>query len=351
MDETVLLPLEKVFKTKATTQNGLPFPNEYYFDRYISIVNHLRSKVYPLVDAGLSALSEDNGLYTLHGQDHFDDVVRYAGLMLGCEKGSETLNMLTAYELYVLLLAIRMHDAGNMFGREGHEKRVFQMLKEMGHLSGSDDFEKRFIADISEAHGGKTVDGNKDTIGRLPNKKMYGSAEIRPRALAALVRFADEICESRSRAAEVLLQDNAVPKKNEIFHKYASSIKSINVRPVENEIKIGFAFGVEDAMRKWGKGVSAGKIEDVFLWEEILDRLDKMFLERQYCSRHMSELCQLDRLRINVEIFDPKYQTVKEIRISNEEEGYPENVKSLRQKYFDGDTLQRELSETVQKEN
>lgn len=350
MDETDLLPLERVFKTKADTESGLAFANEHYFDRYNGIVNHLRIRVYPSIDAGLAALSKDHGLYTLHGPDHFDEVVRNAGYLLGCETGSESIQSLTAYELYVLLVAIRLHDAGNMFGREGHEKHVFKLLKDMGELSGSDNFEKRFIADISEAHGGKTVNGSKDTIGRLPDKRTYGIAEIRPRLLAAIVRFADEICENRLRAAEVLLENNLVQRKNEVFHKYASSIKSNKVRSDESALEMKFAFAVDDALRKWGKIGTDGLIEDTFLIEEIYDRMDKMFVEREYCARYMRGVCEVDRIRVNVEIFDSNsYQTIKEIALSNEEEGYPNIASSLRQKHPDGESLQLELMGLVPK--
>ena len=342
MDESNLLPLERVFKRRAAEKSGIPYPNEQYFDRYSGIVNYLREFIYPFIDAGLAALSEDEGIYTDHGPDHFDEVVRYAGYLLGCESGSESVDQLSTYELYVLLVAIRLHDAGNMYGRERHEKKAFDLLREMGPLSG-DEFEKRFIAGIAEAHGGKTISGNKDTIGRLTESKKWGSVEIKPRVLAAIVRFADEICESRPRAATVLLGNNALPKKNEIFHKYAECIKAVNVKSKEKSLEIQFGFIVDDALRKWGKGVAPNQTEDVFLIDEILDRLEKMFRERQYCARYMRGVCDVERIRANVEIFDSEGQTVKEIEIRSDEEGYPESSSTLRTKYINGAALEVEL--------
>ncbi len=338
------LPLEILFENKSQDKSELPHLTTDPFNTYTSIVNYLRSDIYPLIDAGLAALSEDNGFYTLHGPEHFDEVVRYAGLLLGCERGDEVLNHLSAYELYVLLLAIRLHDAGNMYGREGHEKRVFQILKQMGKLSGSDEFEKRFIADIAEAHGGKAPDGSKDTIGQLKESVSYGSVEIRPRLLAAIVRFADEICESRPRAANTLLETSDLPKKNEVFHKYASSIKSVKVKTTEKSVEIKFAFSVNDAHRKWGKG-QGGIMQEVYLIDEILDRLEKMFLERQYCTKFMRDICNIERVRADIEIFDDNYQTIKDIHILSEEEGYPVSAYRLREKYiqYSGEKLHEEL--------
>jgi hypothetical protein len=347
MDETKILPLERVFRRKAQEKSELPYPNEDYFDRYSGIVNYLRDSIYPFIDAGLAALSEDDGIYTLHGPDHFDEVVRYAGHLLGCESGSESMNQLTAYELYVLLVAIRLHDAGNMFGREGHEKRAFQLLLQMGPLSGPDEFEKKFIAGIAEAHGGKTPTGDKDTISQLTESKTWGCIEIKPRVLAAIVRFADEICESRPRAAKVLLVNNALPRKNEIFHKYAECIKSVKVRTIEKAVEIQFAFMVGDALRKWGKGVAIHSIIDVFLIDEILDRLDKMFRERRYCARYMRGVCNVERIKASVEIFDSEYQTIKELEILSDEEGYPESTSSLTAKYISGSALEAELRSLI----
>ena len=218
-----LLPLEKILLARDTDISQRADLGESLFQTYQGIVQYLRRDVYPLIDAGLAALSEGGGFFTLHNGSHFDEVVKYAGLLLGCRDGSEDLRLLSAYELYVLLVAIRVHDAGNAYGREEHEKRAFQILQEMGALSGPDNIEKKMIADIAEAHGGKTPDGSKDTIGALRDPAHSGSEILRPRLLAAITRFADEICESRPRAANLLLKGGALPKQSEVFHKRSVS--------------------------------------------------------------------------------------------------------------------------------
>ena len=64
----------------------------------------------------------------------------------------------------------------------------------------------------------------------------------------------------------------------------------------------------------------------------------------------MRDVCEVDRIRVNVEIFDSNYKTVKEVEISTEEEGYPETVRSLRQIYLDGESLRQELNTIAQKD-
>jgi hypothetical protein len=283
-------------------------------------------------------------VFTSHGPDHFDEVVKYAGLLLGCERGDEIIG-LSAYELYVLLLAIRLHDAGNVYGREGHEKKAFQILRTMGELSGPDDVEKKFVADIAEAHGGVTADGSKNTVGRLGELESIGSIEVRPRLLAAIVRFADEISESRPRAAGYLLKEGALPKHNEVFHKYASCIKSVNVKPAERTVSLKYVFSAEDAKRKWGKGKDENQVTDVFLIDEIFERLDKMFLERRYCVRFMRSICNVERIRADIKIHDEDHSTVFEFAV-DEEEGYPTSALTLSHKYtsFTGEAIYEKLA-------
>jgi hypothetical protein len=341
-----LLPLEKIFQKKAEERKSeFPHFSEDYFGIYVNIVNYLKQHVYPLIDAGLASNSEESGFYTLHNAEHFDDVVKYAGYLLGCDHGDEPVD-LSAYELYVLLIAIRLHDAGNAFGRERHEKRAFFILRDMGKLSGPDDFEKRFIADIAQAHGGKAPDGTKDTIRLLKNKLTYIHADLRPRLLAAITRFADEICETNFRAANLLLSAGALPEHSEVYHKYASTIKRVKVKRAEKSMSLQYAFSVEDARRTWGKG-SKANVQKVFLMDEILERLEKLFLERQYCSRFMRGVCDIERVRAHIEIFNSDFQTVKEILIVNEEEGYPLSAEALKDKYseFTGAMLQEALKD------
>jgi hypothetical protein len=347
MHRADLRPLEMILERRSEDRTSLPYFDEHLYDRYIGILDNLRRMIYPSIDVGLATLSQESGLYTLHGSDHFDEVVRYAGNLLGCRTGDEGCDLLSVYELYVLLVAIRIHDAGNMYGREGHERKAFRILSEMGDLSGADAFEKRFIADVAQAHGGRLPDGSKDTISQLSERVSYGSAQIRPRLLAAIVRFADEICESAPRAALKLLDSGAVPKHNEVFHKYASCIKSVFVKPDEKRISLRFALSVGDVLRKWGKAAGIGSVEEVYLMDEILARLDKMVLERQYCTRFMSDTCNFEHIDAGIEIYDDNYEPVEEVSIIGEAEDYPSCISPLKDRYreYTGEKLYRRISE------
>lgn len=165
------LPLEKFFARKATAfPSALPIMSNNYVLQYEGFLNYLRVNLYPGIDVGLAANSDESGFYTAHNGEHFDEVVRFAGKLLGIETGDEDLALidLSPYELYILLMAIRIHDVGNIEGRERHEQRCFKVLKDSGAASGADDTEKKIIARIAQAHGGRTTAGSRDTIGAIP---------------------------------------------------------------------------------------------------------------------------------------------------------------------------------------
>lgn len=323
------LPLEKVFYSLAKDQNMMPNRSANYPTQYQNIVDYLRTNVYPRINEGLSTLSDDPGIYTDHGPEHFDEVVKYAGLLLGVADGTEEVSDLGSYELYILLMAIRMHDAGNAFGRESHEKQIFKMLKDMGTLSGTDDMEKKIISDIGQAHGGKTVDGDKDTIGRmLKETVVYDSHKLHARKIAAIVRFADEICESRNRSSTLLLSYDLLPNHSQKYHKYAECIRAVNVLPNEKEIYIYYVIEEKDAVKMWGGGTSS-EPEQAYIVDEILTRLTKMNNERIYCNRFMRSACEIERIKFTIEIVDEEYQAIKTVTDILKDDGYPNTSEDI----------------------
>lgn len=371
MNSVHVFPLERALQIRAQNRNESPDHRDDLYERYSRILSYLEREVYPNIDAGLAALSEDSGFYTLHDRNHFDEVVKYAGELLGCKDHDvENFDLLTAYELFVLLVAIRIHDAGNMYGRENHERRTFQILQQMGNAVGSDLNEKKFIADIARAHGGKAPNGSKDTIGQLQSKVSYGNVDIRPRLIAAILRFADEICESRTRAANILLDDEKLMGKNEVFHKYAACVSSVRVFPTESarlnnhvgkgspiEVNLEFNLNTDDCYRKWGKTEDGGYVE-VYIIEEISSRLDKMFRERQYCNKFMREICNVVHVKAAVNVWEairdedgiPDHRLIWTKILFSEEEGYPSNEQSISERYgLTGESLIAEIRGEVGK--
>ena len=327
-----LHPLEKVFERLALGRSNFPNTTVDYCLQYKALVQHLRSNIYKDVDAGLAANTPEHGLYTAHNSEHFDEVVLYAGELLEIKDGSEEVK-LTPYELYVLLVAIRVHDAGNIHGREDHEKKCFSVLRSCGAAAGIDDAEKKIIGSIAQAHGGKTPAGDKDTIGALEPSYGISRHSIRPRLIAAIVRFADEICESRNRASNYLLQHGRMPRHSELFHRYAAAITESSIAVAERKISLRYTVKLSDAIRAWGCAVSGNKTES-FLIDEILERLEKMDRERRYCNRFSKELYTIDEIRASIDVVTDDYDLVHQISVPGLFDfGYPEsNRDHLKQK-------------------
>lgn len=316
------LPLEKAFIKAAEDKSCFPNMALNYIEQYFGLVNHLRTNIYNHIDTGLAANSSMPGFFTAHNAEHFDEVVRYAGQLMNVLTGDEKTH-LTPYELYMLLVAIRIHDIGNIYGREEHEKKCFAMLKSFGAVAGSDDAEKKLIGRIAEAHGGKTSTNCKDTIGTLEERLELGSGIVRPRLIASIVRFADEICESRRRSAEYLINNGgALPKQSEVFHYYAASIAANTVSMSDKRLTIRYEVKQEFIQKPWG----CAENKEIFLIDEILNRLEKIDRERRYCNRYSRELYTLDSVRASIHILDCEHDILLEIPVPELcDAGYPED--------------------------
>lgn len=322
-----LLPLERWLYDNRNDRDRFPNRSDQYFIRYLGIKNWLKENVYKFIGAGTSA--EDGGIYTDHGPDHFNAVISYAGKLLGINEPNAVINI-EPYEAFLALTSILLHDAGNVYGRIKHEKRPFAIMNEIGKLGADDAVERKIIADIAEVHGGETKNGDKDTIG---NKKWddfnkYGDISYRPNMIAALVRFADEICEDRSRAAGHLIETNSLPKKSEVYHQYAHAIRNVSVDRLDKSIKLNFYIEKENACKKFGKSNN-----NIYLIDEVMLRLEKMNNERIYCSRYMFEIIQLRQIKASIYIVDENYNILMSKEFKLEDKGYPTHVNLLAKEY------------------
>lgn len=334
--------LEAHLERLANRTGRFPRSSDNYYDRYVALVNQLRLHVYPNVDAGLtfhSGVDPSTGMfgkYTPHDGAHFDEVVRYAGQLLNADSPGEW-DVLTPYELYLLLVAIRIHDAGNIKGRDEHTKRCHSILNDYRMAIGNDSADVRYIAQIAEAHGGKTPQGDKDTIRLLDLVRASGAITFRARALAAVLRFADEICETRMRGPSEI-DMGSMPPHSQIYHKYMHAIESCVYDPTDKRVKIEYSVLQSDAIRKWGcetRGEGENAYNERYLIDEIYDRVEKMNTERLYCISHMQEVCTVFGIRAAITIWDEKQMLrLEQISIDLDSSGYPKSGdKRLRDAY------------------
>lgn len=263
------------------------FPHgENYPNKYKTISEQLYKWVHPEVGVG-SAIA-DASMLTNHGNDHIKTLINRASQFLD----KNEFCILSPFEVYILLMAIHVHDVGNILGRKGHEinaKAIIDKLKPFG-LVGQDDWIWEYIYDIAKAHKGNQIQ-------MLAYSDHLHEVEFRPQFLAAIVKFADELAENFARSSKINLDLENVPEENLLFHHYASCINSIIPDPNTREIKMIFNLKEDLLCRKFQK-----EGEEIYLIDEIYLRTLKTYSEKAYCMKFMRPLINFDTIRVTLNI-------------------------------------------------
>ncbi|UYN93142.1 MAG: hypothetical protein KIT25_13805 [Enhydrobacter sp.] len=335
--------LEKWLEERTADQHAFPDgKSNEYVARYAHLKDLFKDRYHSWVNPGATAAN--GGLLTDHGPGHIDVVIRRASDLVRGQKC-----VLTPYEVYLTLMAIHLHDVGNVFGREKHEQESTKILNDLGPAAGFDTTEKRIIQMIARVHGGK-IGESKDTISTLQTETALLNQPVHPRLLAAIVRLADEYSDQANRAARFLLDGERVPKPSEIFHKYASGLHSVMVQPDTERVELHFSFDEKDFTKKFGKLKTT-----TYLLDEILERSVKLFTETIYCNRFMRPSIAINSISVSLEIVrvNGNGAPPRKIAYRMEEAGYPsvpknflyETNESLRvgQKRLDGATLAKQI--------
>lgn len=337
--------LEQLLRRHAS-ESPQRFPNRDtdYSRMYAGIKEALKKQYYDVAGAGLA---RGGGRFTRHDIGHVDDVIQVAGEMLGLgtSSGRVAADELEPYEVFVLLLAILLHDAGNAVQREGHEREPRRILDELGDLVALPDLEKRLVSSIARAHGGATPDGDKDTIGRgiSPPVAPIGSVRVHARRLAALLRLADELSERPSRADQQALRHPHQAEESLLPNLYCQVIHPVVVDPAGRTISITFDLRKAHLNEEYVL-VERGEGHPVLLVDYIARRLDKCERERQYCNRFLADFAPYDSLRVLLEVWDEDGDTLLErIPLTLADEGYPRHSTTVAEvsREFDGLTLRR----------
>ena len=265
---------------------------------YKNIESYLNENVHP--NTVLGAAINGDGLLNDHGPDHVAMVVQRAGLILD---GVE--DQLIGYELFLLLLAIHFHDVGNVGGRDGHERRIFEIMESQGDHIPIENEEKEIVSKIAMVHGGHTDTGDKDTISKLNPSESVQGISIRPRVLAAILRFADEIADETSRANRYFKGESLLPKSR-IYHEYSRVLQPANIKGDALLLKFKLPVGFVSEKLSKGSKEKIGEIEYIYLYDEILGRLGKCLNELEYCAKYAAGLIRINVISVNISVRKPK---------------------------------------------
>ena len=291
------------------------------FDVYKQLKQKLFQTYFRDVNAGL-AVDGNGAAFTHHDISHVDELIRQVGSLLGVSSNASTpaIEQLKPYEYFVLLVACLVHDAGNLDGRKGHAQRARKVLRSISEQMLTVE-EINLIAKIAEAHGGKTRDGDKDTISHLNSSSGVGSVKVRPQLLAAIVRLADELSESELRASSRTHPNSTFP------NHYCRRI-GVAVDYDDRSISLSFTLIDDDAVME---GVDEDG-EEMYFLDYICNRIVKTELERRYCNRFMRGFCSYDQLKVEVNFLKDDDVYADPIHFILAEDGYPSEGDDIREK-------------------
>jgi hypothetical protein len=300
------------------------FPRGGSFD-YPSVIGgwikQLEANALPYLTAGAIA-ADGSGHLTMHDREHVARVRQVAANLIAQAGPID----LTPFELTLLLVAIYLHDIGNVLGRNGHERAINRTMKAIGANIGIDQIEYATALQIATAHGG-TINGSKDTISTLQTRHAVSNQSVRAQLLAALLRLADELADDPARANKIQLAAGIMPTGAEVFHVVAAGLHSQMPNGEAREICLSFGFGDPTLFkRKLGKNDTS-----VYLLDEIFNRSLKTYHEARYCSRFTRPILEFERVAVDIMIFNVDHSILHNIKYTIAEHGYGGNEDSIYQ--------------------
>lgn len=293
--------IEEYFKNIDEKQKHIFPHDDEYVTRYTYLSGQFNKWIHPYVVKG--AIAKDGGYLNDHGPDHISKVILRASQLI-----SESPIRFSPYEIYILLMAIHIHDIGNILGREGHEINSLEIINKYGINAGQDRIEWDCIFEIAESHGGSP----KDKISELSEEQILDFS-IRKPILAAILKLADELAEDRTRASRFQLEEGLIPVQAELYHKYSHCLHSVKIDIKTKQIYLSFDVEENDLCRQYAKKVDKdGNVtEEVFLIDEIYSRTYKTHLERMYCMRFTRPEILIDKIRVDIQITTNKLDSRK----------------------------------------
>jgi hypothetical protein len=301
-----------------------------YYARFAAIDDFLNQHVHPKVNEGAAVAAQmtgdSAGWLTDHGMEHVQTVIKRASDLLGVQIRTERLQ---SYEAYLLLVAIHLHDVGNLLGRNEHERKIFEIMKMLGPaLIGDNELERRMITRIAMAHGGR-IAGDKDTLTKvLAEYDPYASEGPRMHFLAAVLRIADELAEEWTRASRFALDSvtgRTQLRGSEVFHVYADRLREVHIKPEEGTAELTFWVAPQHLTTVYRKLNG-----EILLFDEIRERMLKLYQECVYCRRFLLPHVHLDRIRIRINVYTHAYgDLIHQELFVLQETGYPTYPESL----------------------
>lgn len=303
------------------------FPDgKNYVSVYKTFKDFLDKDVHPEIKPVMSR----EGVYLNdHSEKHVAMVIEKATYLLS---GMSESDMLSPYEVFILLTAIQIHDAGHIINanRDTHAIDASKIINELDKSVSV--LERKTIVDVARAHSGK-----QDLIGSQKTCVDLSEKTIRFRLLAAILRFADELADGKSRASNYLLKEDLLPEESKIYHAFSSCLDSFKIDISCHEVNLTFCLNEDDVANvfkkhKIDKNTGEKNVEETFLIDEIYARTLKTFNESLYYNRFVPQEMWVTVINVEIlflrkvtnEVIDFEHiNFLDPIKYKVEEMGYP----------------------------
>jgi hypothetical protein len=241
-----------------------------------------------------------------HGPSHIQRVLEKLDGLLGATCLEE--KTITAYELFLAMMAILYHDVGMLKGRKGHADASAKFLMEENDRFIIEPRDREYIRAAVISHSSsKNIDEECTAFSETEFNAFEDS--VRPRMVAALVRFADELDEDYRRASLAVMDKMGVEKDSRFFWEFCQRIPAVRPDRKQLEICIEVKFASEDA----GRIVSLDGMPRSF-FRAFAEKMDKINGERIIVCRYLPEPLRYRRLLLSIKPLEghPKWKKPRE---------------------------------------
>lgn len=241
--------------------------------------------------------------YTNHGKHHIEQVHQMIAQLLAPKRAD-----IHYFDLFILTMAIFFHDTGMIKSREKHGEEVSSIINGLRAFLPKVAF-GQIISQIAEAHT-----GDFEKLEQLSTSwpiSFTTSASIDARALASLLRFADEVSETSGS-----IDDNFsnVPEDQQIFWEYAYCIKSVTPNVKDRCIEIKIRIRNLTCFKEFSVPRKDGTIDKLQFFDYLLERLDKMDRERRNCCANFRYLVSIDSINVDIRFVDERNIEIPGVR-------------------------------------
>lgn len=257
--------------------------NDFY-QKYILLKKRLTTIDYANVGANFEGGND-------HGPRHIQRVLEKLNRIVGNDPLRD--EILSPYELFLTMMSILYHDLGMLRGRDDHPLISALLLDMDSNTYVFDTHEKDIIKAAIVSHGSK-MDIN-ITCARLGESMQIGNFHVRPKVIAALTRFSDELDEDYRRADQELEKRLDIPEESIFYWRFCQRITGISPDFATKTITVNVKFEDDDI----GRVLIVGGESKPFL-SAYANKLSKINKERIYVNNFLPNSLKYNLIKVSV---------------------------------------------------